>query len=510
MKLFKASVASMDKKYRLFYALAAFVVMCIASCNTAYEYETGTEDYSGVALTGFSLQENEDVLNALDTVFFSIDLNSARVYNADSLPYGTDVSALAVTLSYDACSEATIYEPADEDGGEEISHDYLSEPDSVINFSKGPVRLHLVSYDGTNSRDYTISVNVHKQVPDTLCWGEMVFASLPTSLAHATNQKSVKFGNAAYTLTSDGTNYSMAVSTDIFYGEWSSEMITFPSRVDVRSFTATDDSFYILDTAGNLLKSSDAKTWSNTGYEMTYITAAYGTELLGVKLIDGTYYHVTYPDNGKQTAVAADFPVSGNSLASGFSSKWSTSSQIMTVGGKTATGALTGATWAYDGNSWVHLGSLPAAENFALAPYIISETDTTTWLVTETKVLMAFGGKTSTKINKTVYLSRDYGMTWEEADSLLQLPEMMPTVYQADALVINETLDATTLYAPGRWKNVKLANQPAWARRPRAVTPITEWECPYIYMFGGKNEKGALEPQVWRGVINHLTYKPLQ
>ena len=54
---------------------------------------------------------------------------------------------------------------------------------------------------------------------------------------------------------------------------------------------------------------------------------------------------------------------------------------------------------------------------------------------------------------------------------------------------------------------------PAWLTPvtdgSRAVTPVTTWECPYIYLYGGDNASGSLNPQVWRGVINRLTFKPL-
>jgi hypothetical protein len=38
---------------------------------------------------------------------------------------------------------------------------------------------------------------------------------------------------------------------------------------------------------------------------------------------------------------------------------------------------------------------------------------------------------------------------------------------------------------------------------------VESWECPYIYLFGGYNDQGALLPYVWRGVYNRLTNYPL-
>lgn len=47
-----------------------------------------------MAVTAFSLNDNKKVLDSLSNVFFSIDLVSANIFNADSLPYGTNVSRL--------------------------------------------------------------------------------------------------------------------------------------------------------------------------------------------------------------------------------------------------------------------------------------------------------------------------------------------------------------------------------------------------------------------------------
>lgn len=511
----KASEAYMNKKKRIFFALATVGALFAVSCNSSSDYDLEPVDYSGVALKGFSLKADKTVLNNLDSVFFSIDLNSAEVFNADSLPMGTDVSQIGITLTYDACSEAMLYESPGADGSEN-KVDYLEDSESKVNFANGPVRLHLVSADGTNSRDYYIHVNVHKVKADSLCWGEIAQTALPTSFTSPKAQKTVKSGDKAYCLSTDGSSFCIAVSDNPFDKVWSKNNVTFPAAVDVRSFTATPQSFFILGEDGSLFSSTDAMTWSDTGRRWASITAVYGNTLLGLKLDNGRYYHTSYPANGADSEASADFPVGGNSNVVDFMSKWSQSLQIMTSGGHKADGSLSGDTWAFDGNSWVKLSSgLPAADGYAVVPYIISETDTVSWRVKESDVMLAFGGKGSEKISRTVYLSRDYGVTWSKADQLLQLPEEMPAVYNADALVFKTMLDPSKSAASIKgWRSVKLAPLPVWFRSgecaSRAIAPITEWECPYIYMFGGVGENGALVPQVWRGVVNHLAFKPLQ
>ena len=95
----------MIKNKSIFLTLALAGLLSVASCNSDTIYDTDPIDFGGVAVTGFSLQSDKAVLNNLDSVFFSIDLMDARIFNANPLPYGTDVSSLAVTVTSDACSE---------------------------------------------------------------------------------------------------------------------------------------------------------------------------------------------------------------------------------------------------------------------------------------------------------------------------------------------------------------------------------------------------------------------
>lgn len=74
------------------------------------------------------------VLAHLDTIFFTIDLNKGQIYNADSLPVGTDVSALIANISFDNVAQAKIYmdkgDPAKND-----TIDYIANPTDSIDFT---------------------------------------------------------------------------------------------------------------------------------------------------------------------------------------------------------------------------------------------------------------------------------------------------------------------------------------------------------------------------------------
>ncbi|MDE5875036.1 MAG: hypothetical protein K2H15_05265, partial [Muribaculaceae bacterium] len=55
---------------------------------------------STVAINSFYLKADAKVMKNLDSVFFSIDLNKAIIFNADSLPKGTDISRLLPSVNF--------------------------------------------------------------------------------------------------------------------------------------------------------------------------------------------------------------------------------------------------------------------------------------------------------------------------------------------------------------------------------------------------------------------------
>lgn len=516
LNIIKAIKAYMNKKYNILAIPLCAAMLSVASCNSKEESSLNVSpvDYSSTAVTAFALQADKSILNNLDSVFFTIDLNGAKIYNADSLPYGTKIDQLKVSLSADA-SAITAYSP--KEGSTEVEEiDLLTNSGSQINFSMGEVRVKIVSYDGVNSRDYYINVNVHKVEPDSLYWSELACKELPSALATPSVQKSVKFNDKAYCLTSGGGSYSMAVSDDPFDYSWTSENVVFPQAVDVRSLTATADALYILATDGSLLSSTDGTTWSATGEVWHSIAAPYNSTLIGIKASAGAYDFATYPAGESLGAVPSDFPLSGASSAIEFSNKWASADQIVMFGGRSASGEPLGTSWAFDGTQWAKLSeTLPALDGVAVTECTICEIDTMSWRPIENTVLLAFGGiKADNSINRDVYLSRDLGIHWKKGDEYLQLPEYMPSFYNVDILQFEHLLTLKSRSFGGEW-TVMPTNVPfylgPWAPVRSRITMLpTSWHCPFLYMFGGNGEDGGLHDVVWRGVVNHFTFRPLE
>lgn len=494
---------------------AAFVACNSDSASSTLSYTT-----SSVVVSSFSLNADDDVLEALDSVYFSIDLVNARVFNADSLPYGTDVSRLVVNIGVSGCSAAELTFKQSETTDTVVN--YLTNSTDSICFTYGPATLHLVSTDQTTERNYYIEVNVHKMKPDSLYWNQTARRSLPTNLGVPSRQKSAAWGDRTACLTYASSRYCLAVTNNPANNEWTYITPAWSFTPQIDTFNATDEALFILGDDNILYTSTDGETWNSTGLSWWNIYGAYGSTLLGVEQKGGQFYHVTYPAT-TEIKVADGCPVYGTSTLAEFTNKWATAPQVFFIGGSDANGALSGDMWGYDGSTWakVSIDGVPAAtgRSFIAYPYCI--TDSTNWTTATYTALIAFGGLLSDgSLSKDVYLSKDMGIHWKLADDLLQLPDYIPAMTSSQALVVDKTLYANASNADA-WSEMASTPLPRWwqvyhpkgipaAITSRATKPITEWECPYIYLFGGTNDSGTLYNTVWRGVINRLSFKPLQ
>lgn len=503
--------------------IALFLTAIISACNSDSDTIVTENDFGNCSVTSFSLAEDDSVLSGLDSVYFSIDLVNAEIFNADSLPKGTKIDKLLVEIGTSSASgcDLTFRLPGT---SRDTTISYLESPNDSINFADGPVKLLITSYDGLSKYEYTIKVNVHQVVPDTLYWDQMARRDLPGTLAAPQLQKTVEFGGKVYCLTSDGEKASIAVSDNLFENDWSAADVTLPVGADVESFVASTEAMYILDENGNIYTSVDAQEWTPTGSRMDYVYGGYTDHLLGaVKTADG-WKHVTYPATVEKT-VPTGCPVAGTSNLVAYQTKWSATPLAMFVGGRDASGNVVGSTWGYDGETWAKISNrdIDEREGVTLFPYFTPRVNESTWRVNERTVMIAMGGRYEAAdgavVSNLVYVSYDTGITWEEASDYLQLPSFMPEFASAQAIVINTTLDESTprsAVQPDGWMPMTGNRLPVWATpvpfkatASRVIKPVTEWECPYIYLFGGVDAAGDLHNSLWKGVIRRFTFAPL-
>lgn len=470
-------------------SIYAFAAVCLVSLMQACNDDTPiTESASSDTIVySFGFQSDSKVMERLDTVFFSIDLIRGEILNADSMPYGTNISKLVPAISVVDNAQAVTLSFRTEAGNDTLT-DYLTNPGDSINFSNGPVTLSVMSPGGTFSRSYSVRVNVHKVVPDTLVWGESAFSEIPSGLSSITAQRTVANDNGTYCLTTDGSSFSLAHTTSNEMSDWQHTAVTLPADADLNSFAAAGESLYILDNQGALYESADGSAWTATGRTWKYIYGDCIGNLGGAALDgDGNYIFEQYP-SGASMPIPAEMPVAGASVPVSYKAPMASEAQCVIVGGRKADGTLTGHAWGFDGNSWVKVSNqgLPhGLEGVAVVPFFTYYINKV-FIATELSVFMAFGGTDGTDLNTTVYITQDFGMTWTKAPELAQVPESVSIGAYAQGFMRN-----TTLYPS------------------RATRPVQEWECPYIYMFGGVDAQGQLYNSVWRGTLNRMTFKPL-
>ena len=512
----------MTKRFPI-YLIATLLAACltVSSCNdeNAAEIAYIVGDYYNTGITAFSLGSNEKILRSLDSVFFSIDLVKAEVFNADSLPKGTDVSRMIVNVTGAAAKSIELSFKSRFTGNDTVVN-LTENPSDSINFAAGPVKMTVTSYNEQAKRDYTVKLNVHTVDADTLYWDQLKKVKFPVE---ANAQRTAMLGEKLYTLLTDGSKNYLAVTSNPESASWTTAEVTLPAGANINTLASTDNALFLTDNTGLLYTSTDGKTWTSTSAIMNCVYGGYGDILLGARNDNGTWIHTTYPASSARTsAVPAGCPVSGTSQLVMYQTKWSTKPMAIMIGGVDATGSYTGESWAYDGEIWSRISTtgIDARAGMALIPYSTPRIASNSWRVTYQSALIAMGGiysKDGTMVTaKQVYISYDFGITWKDADTYLQFPSDFPAFSSAQAFVKDYTLTSRAM-SDGAWTDIPTAGLPAWATPvniaaqagSRVSKPVTSWECPYIFLFGGYGADGNLIPYVTRGVINRFTFQPL-
>lgn len=322
-----------------------------SSCNKDDNESLDPLTVPQVAVTAFKLKADRKVMEGLDSVFFSIDLNNGVIFNADSLPKGSDVRKLVPVITYSNTVTQALIETV---GGlrSDTTINYLSNPTDSIDFT-GRVTLTLGS--GSLQKTYRLKVNVHQTDPDSLVWDEVASTRLPASMAEPRSQKTVKVNDKAICFIEENDGSIRAIKfEDIFTPETTSFPTGLNAGTQLETMAVTDDNIlYVLDSDNHLLKSdSEGMRWSDTGKTWVAVTGAYGNTVIGIENRDGRLWHTHYPSGTtiSDSPLEDGFPVKEHSRMQPMSNNWATQPVTFITGGRTADGNLTNAVWAFDGD----------------------------------------------------------------------------------------------------------------------------------------------------------------
>ncbi|MDO4930122.1 MAG: DUF6242 domain-containing protein [Bacteroidales bacterium] len=297
----------MKKKYiALMPLLLAVLTSTLGSCDS-YESETSTS--SDCIVTSATLgtlkriihTEASDGSDSTYTISFvgasyplNIDQVNARIYNPDSLPVGTVVSRTV----FSAFSTTGVPGIRSLSSNTDSTFTYTDSTDCSVD------RLITVyAYDGTSTKTYTLSLNVHTEAADSFNWTRVLDgdATLQTlEGAHRIYHQSGKF--LVYG-TQSGTPVVLSADEP---GNWT--VTALPSDFAPTSVVANADvSVLYALSQGDVCTSTDGVAWTAVG--ATTVPdglLAVGTTLLaGIK--DGAFY--SSADGGVTwTADGADEP----------------------------------------------------------------------------------------------------------------------------------------------------------------------------------------------------------
>lgn len=451
--------------------IVLFITGCFAlllSSCLGSDDQPGYELSMDCQITNFSL--SSDSVPGLSSVVFTIDQVNGRIFNADSMPYGTEIEKVICNMKF--ASTVWNCQLIQEAVGDTV---YWNSADSV-DFSK-PVKIITTAIDQVTTKTYVAQVNVHQMIPDSMTWelyGEGIAGAV------LKNEKVLVLGNQGaeyyymYTQPADASKgYQLFRSAVSDAKNWTELPLTgLPAgEIMLSQLTEYEGQVYAATVKGALYRSADGQDW--TLVEHTPVIKA----LLGVvkegnsrpsaftaiAAGDGDQQVFASMDKGGnwQTgeAVPDGFPVSGFGNVD-YNSMYR--ERLMLVGGRTGRNNLTNGVWStMDGRAWALITDTESAYFSPREGAMVTKYDN--------KLFLLGGIEAGDKALKDIYFSSDGGVTWDLSDTLAVMPDNFTARGFASIHVDKEN---------------------------------------FIYLFGGKEKTDSNElDQVWRGRIHRLGFK---
>lgn len=254
------------------FAILLSALFLMASCLGDSESDDITY-YGDAAITSFTLGTLDRTMHTLssageDSTYTAsvtgsdykmyIDQAQRSIYNADSLPQGTDVSRVLCTVGSKNSGLVTI---------KDVDSDtlrYYSSTDSIDFSSEREFRVY--STDGMSFRAYKVKLNVHQEDPDSFRWNA-IMTGAGNPFASARGMKAVVYNGKVYVFASDGTSTSVYTTPVSGAQTWAQLSAKDASGVAMtldadayKSATVFGNLIYTL-TGGSTVVSADGEQW---------------------------------------------------------------------------------------------------------------------------------------------------------------------------------------------------------------------------------------------------------
>ncbi len=413
----------------------------------------------------------------LDTVTgddypFTIDQQLNRIYNKDSLPYGTDVTKVltSLTMSY---GYTVTYVKSD-------GNDTLWTSTDSIDFSS-PVIFRAYALDGT-VRNYRVTLNVHQQDPDSLQWTEMNVSGFDLYTPY---HKAVYYDGMMWIYYLDEDDGTLQVMTSADGTMWESQPVTNVGlEPDYTSLIVGNDALYMLFES-KVYTSVDGLNWTAVDSDVSFSSlVAYSPlleELYAVSLDGSAIYTYDGTDWVETDETDSNFPVQNMSYAT-YRLTSNPGIERLTLVGLTAGKDSVAVVWSKLSNAtnWEFVDRTHQLN----IGYFCPRLEKLATVYFGEHLIYAFGGASiynnlEIASFQSIYVSGDDGMSWKEQTEKV----MFPVISGQEGV-----------YNPAR----------EFTDRPAEFSYLVDDEN-YLWLFWNSNNV-VTTPEVWRGRINRLGF----
>lgn len=268
-------------------------VMMLASCLSDDDNSSNITYYGDGAITAFSLgtlnryylynngdtikqtTDGADSTTTVDCSKYAMTINQIDyaldkegkptkmhpIFNTDSLPAGTDIRKVVTSVSSKNSSIVTLLR-LKKNATDKDTVDYYSSSDS-IDFST-PREFRVFSTDGTYYRRYQVTLNVHKELPDSFAWHRQSMENIISAETNVKAAKTITSGDKIYTIFSNGSNscfIDKSISNDADKWHVTGSNINMVFGPEAYKNVAVMDGWIYLLNDNTLFKAQDAHTW---------------------------------------------------------------------------------------------------------------------------------------------------------------------------------------------------------------------------------------------------------
>lgn len=403
---------------------------------------------SETSITGFSLgtlhidRVGKDK-NGLDSPYvdtldcsnypFTIDQINRTITNKDSLPVGTYIDKVITSITYDAGMLA--YKPKGSD------NDTIWTSTDSIDFTD-PVEFKVYAYSGVEGKPYTITINVHKQEPDTISWKK--FDTQLFKAGNLSEQKAVYANGKVYVFgkNGNGTHIEYSDVANDNPSPWIPVTDKIPSNIDTYSATAWAGNIYFLaGTNSKQLYKLDVTTDNNEISPVGLSTDTF-EKLIGGNDVKNELYAVkenksckfngtTWEETGANpfSNLQGNYPIFTNTIQASYNSKITTTIALCNSSKAANDTVLVFSYMSNEANKgeWVSRAQnlpLPNLENVTMIYY-------------DGKLYAFGGGYGEIKPFSQFYCSTDNGLCWRPVTECMAFPAEVPDTENPNREYIN-------------------------------------------------------------------------